>query len=252
VKTLKAHHIPLHVAHPNKVRNFAKATGNFAKTDKLDAKILSDYATVFKPKPKPDDHFISSELQSLKDLQIRKKQLLDDLARERNRLDKNISKDLCKSINRHISWLEKELKTVHEVIDKFIAEHETVKAQVDLITSIPGVGQATASAILTDLPEINTLADKKLVALAGLAPMNRDSGTKNGKRFIAGGRAFIRASLYMATISSIKHNHLIKKFYQKLRAKGKPAKVAIVAAMHKLLLVIKSVINRQSKWVENM
>ena len=123
--------------------------------------------------------------------------------------------------------------------------------QVDLISSIPGVGKATASIILTDLPEINTATDKQLTSLAGLAPMNRDSGSKNGKRYITGGRSVVRTSLYMATVASIKWNYIIKGFYQKLRAKGKPVKVAIVAAMHKLLLIIKSVINRQNKWVEN-
>lgn len=242
--------MPLHVAHANKVRNFAKATGKFAKTDKLDAKILSDYASVLKPKS--DDQFISKELQVLKDLQIRKRQLLTDITKERSRLDKNISMDLIKSIKRHITWLKQELKLVQNGIDSFIAGHEDIKAQVDLITSIPGVGQTTASVVLTDMPELHTISDKQAAALAGLAPMNKDSGTKSGKRFITGGRASVRTSLYMATVASIRSNYLITNFYQRLRAKGKPAKVAIVAAMHKLLLIIKSVINRQSKWVETI
>lgn len=252
VNFLKAQNAPVHVAHANKVRNFAKATGKFAKTDKLDAKILSDYARVFQPKPKPDIHTISEDLQLLKDLQTRRKQLLDNLTKEKNRLDKNINKDLAKSINRHIIWLKRELKTVGQDIDKFIAEHDAVKTQVDLIASIPGVGQITAVVILTDLPEINTVTDKQLSSLTGLAPINRDSGTKSGKRHITGGRANVRTALYMATIASIKFNHLIKEFYQRLRAKGKPAKVAIVAAMHKLLMIIKSIINRQTGWIENM
>lgn len=250
VTTLKACNMPLHVAHANKVRNFAKATGKFAKTDKLDAKILSDYASVLKPKS--DDQFISKELQVLKDLQIRKRQLLTDITKERSRLDKNISMDLIKSIKRHITWLKQELKLVQNGIDSFIAGHEDIKAQVDLITSIPGVGQTTASVVLTDMPELHTISDKQAAALAGLAPMNKDSGTKSGKRFITGGRASVRTSLYMATVASIRSNYLITNFYQRLRAKGKPAKVAIVAAMHKLLLIIKSVINRQSKWVETI
>lgn len=250
VNVLKLHGIPLHVAHANKVKNFARATGRFAKTDKLDAKILSDYAMVFKVKP--NESSISEELSSLKDFQIRRKQLLADLSKEKNRLDKNISKGLIKSINRHIKWLEHELNMLSESIEEFIDEHIDIKERVKLITSIPGVGKTTASIILTDLPEINTISDKQLSCLAGLAPMNRDSGTKNGKRYIKGGRAIVRTSLYMATIALIRCNYLIKEFYQRLRSKGKPAKVAIVAAMHKLLLIIKSVVCRQTKWVDNI
>lgn len=244
VSVLHFQQLPVHVAHANKVRNFAKATGKFAKTDKLDASILSDYAMVFKPKA--DECKINDELKVLKDLQTRRRQLQDDLIKENNRLDKNISPGLIKSIRKHIRWLESAIKSVDKATTKFIEDHDNIKTQIELLTSIPGIGQNTASAILTDLPEINTVDGKQLSALAGVAPMNRDSGTKSGRRYISGGRANIRTVLYMATIASIRCNKLIQTFYKRLRDKGKPAKVAIVAAMHKLLLVIKSVINRQS------
>jgi len=248
VDLLRDQNIPIHVAHANKVRNFAKATGKFAKTDKIDANILSDYAMVFKPKP--NAYVIDKELKALKDLQIRRRHLMDDLIKEQNRLDKNIDKELAKSINRHIKWLKQEIKLVDRKIDAFILEHKDIKAQIDLITSIPGVGQITASAILTNLPEIKSVDNKQLSALIGVAPMNKDSGTKSGKRRIIGGRANVRNSLYMAAVASIRSNHMISKFYKRLRDKGKPAKVAIVAAMHKLLFIIKSVLKRQTVWIE--
>ncbi len=250
VRSLREHNIPIHVAHSNKVRNFARALGKFAKTDKIDASILSEYASKFQPKPQEGE--ISEDLRQLKELQVRRSQLMEEMTRETNRLDKGVSADLSKSINRHVKWLKNEIGLIEKEIKKFIAEHKEIKSQVDLMESIPGVGKITASIILTDLPEIRTLEDKKLSALAGVAPMNRDSGSKKGRRRIIGGRATLRKFLYMATIASIRFNHVIRSFYQRLRKKDKPAKVAIVAAMHKLLFIIKSVLQRQSVWVENL
>lgn len=250
VRYLRTHNIPIHIAHPNKVRNFARAIGRSAKTDKIDAGILSEYALKFQPEPQIYE--ISDELRRLKELQIRRKQLTEEMIRETNRLDKGISSDLNKSINRHVVWIKGEIALIDKEINKFIREHEEIKSQVVLIESIPGVGKITASIILTDLPEIIMLDDKKLSALAGVAPMNRDSGNKKGKRHIIGGRANLRRLLYMATIASIRFNPVVSAFYKRLREKGKPAKVAIVAAMHKLLFIIKAVLKRQSVWVETL
>jgi len=246
VEALRKNQFPIHRAHANKVRNFAKATGKFAKTDKIDARILSNYAKVFNPKP--NNNQLTEEVSQLKDWQLRRNQLIDDLTKERNRLDKNISKSLAQSIKRHVQWLEKELENIAQIIQSHIDCHKGIKEAIDLIISIPGIGSVTACAILTDLPEIYSSTGKQLTALVGVAPMNRDSGTKTGKRYILGGRAHLRKALYMATVACLKWNHLIREFYLKLKKKGKPTKVAIVAAMHKLLLVIKSVITRNSKW----
>lgn len=246
VEALRRNNFPVHIAHANKVRNFAKATGKFAKTDKIDARILSGYAKVFNPKP--TNKQLTEEVGQLKAWQLRRSQLIDDLTREKNRLDKNIDKPLAQSIKRHVQWLEKELERIEQIIHNHVDCHLKIKEAIDLITSIPGIGCVTACAILTDLPEIYSSTGKQLTALVGIAPMNRDSGTKTGKRYIQGGRAPLRKALYMATIACLKWNPFIREFYLTLKKKGKPTKVAIVAAMHKLLLVIKSVITRNSKW----
>lgn len=250
VEFLKNNDLPIHVAHANKVRNFAKAIGKLAKTDKLDAVVIADYAR--RLKPPADTRRTDRDLKRLQGLQLRRRQLLVDLEKEKSRLDKPIDKDLQRSIQRHIDWIKGEIKSLDKNIGKFIKEREAIKKKIDLITSIPGVGRNTAVVILTSLPEIESLENKQLSALVGVAPMNKDSGTKNGKRCIIGGRLYVRNFLYMATIAGIRFNHLVRSFYKRLRDKGKSAKVAIVAAMHKLLFIIKAVLQRQSVWVENL
>lgn len=238
--------LPIHVAHANKVRNFAKAIGKFAKTDKIDAKILNEFARAFKPNP--DKVFLTPELDTLRALLTRRQQLLDERTRENNRLDKPLLEVLKKSIEKHIQWIEKALKEIDKLISDQIKSHDNIDHLVELLSSIPGIGTISAATLLTELPELGHIEDKELSALVGVAPMNRDSGKMTGKRFIKGGRCLVRKTLYMAALSSIRFNPDMKIFYQRLRAKGKVAKVALIAVVRKLLIVLNSVMQRGSPW----
>ncbi|HRA12541.1 MAG TPA: IS110 family transposase [Chitinophagaceae bacterium] len=239
---------PVHVAHPNKIRNFAKATGNFAKTDKIDARILSEFARVFRPSSKAIS--LKPEIESLRALFIRRQQLLEDKIRESNRLDKHILDILRHSIETHVKWLSSQIKEVEKLIDQQIESHEAIKNPILLLSSVPGIGTLTSVALLVGLPELGCIEGKQLAALVGVAPLNQDSGNKKGKRYIKGGRGSIRKSLYMSAIVSIRLNSDMKKFYQRLRAKGKAAKVALTAVIRKLLILLNSVVRRQTPWVD--
>jgi len=243
---LQASSLPIHIVHPNKVRNFAKATGQFAKTDKIDAKVLSEFARVFKPKA--DTVILTPELETLQTLFIRRQQLLDEKIRENNRLDKHLLDALRVSIEKHIVWLQDEIKEVEKLIEQHLALHPSIKGSVTLLESVPGIGTLTAISLLTGLPELGHLEDKKLVALIGVAPLNRDSGKMVGKRYIKGGRSSVRKSLYMAAISSVRFNPDMKIFYKRLRLKGKAAKVALIAVVRKLVILLNHVAHRKTPW----
>lgn len=245
-KILQAADLPVHTAHPNKVRNFAKALGQFAKTDRIDAKILSEFAKVFKPNP--DTDIITPEFEYLKALFLRRQQLLAEKLRESNRLDKDLLVVLRQSIEKHILWLKKELQEIEKLIEKHLKSHDAIKSSVELLTSVPGVGALTAIALLVRLPELGTIEDKKIAALVGVAPLNRDSGKITGKRFIQGGRRSIRSSLYMAAVSSIRFNSDMKAYYQHLRKKGKAAKVALTAVVRKLIILLNKIARRKTPW----
>ncbi len=243
---LRAADLPIHVAHPNKVKNFAKAIGKFAKTDKIDAKILSEFARVFKPNA--DACVLTPELETLQALFLRRQQLLDERTRETNRLDKSLLNVLRESIEKHVKWLKNEIEVVEKLIEEHIELQSMIKKSVALLTSVPGIGTLTAISVLTGLPELGCLEDKKLAALVGVAPLNRDSGKTVGRRFVKGGRNSIRKSLYMAAISSVRCNPDMKVFYQRLRQKGKAAKVALIAVVRKLIILLNHVVRRQTPW----
>jgi len=237
---------PIHVVHAAKVRYFAKACGKFAKTDKIDAKLLSEFASVFKPSP--DSISLTPELGVLRSLLLRRKQLIAEKVRENNRLDKHILAVLRGSIEKHSKWLTKEIDKVEALIRQQVQKHENIKATVKLLTSIPGIGILTAVALLTELPELGQIGSKQLAALVGVAPLNQDSGKKSGKRYTNGGRSAIRRDLYMAAIVSIRCNPDMKAFYKRLRSKGKAAKVAIIAVIRKLLILLNDVAHRKTPW----
>lgn len=243
---LQASNLPVHVVHPNKVRNFAKAIGKFAKTDKIDARILSDFAQVFKPDA--DMVALTPELQSLQALFIRRQQLLNEKIRENNRLDKGLMSVLRDSIEKHIIWLKNEINEVEKLIDQHLKSHGEIQKSVVLLESVPGIGTLTAVSLLVGLPELGSLEDKKLAALIGVAPLNRDSGKMVGKRYIHGGRGSVRSSLYMAALVSVRFNPDMKIFYQRLRAKGKVAKVALIAVVRKLIILLNHVARRKTPW----
>lgn len=242
-------HLPVHVAHANKVRSFAKSKGILAKTDKLDASVLSEYGLLMNVDP--DKVLLTENAEKIRLLLGRREQLMNDRQREKNRLDK-LDKGVIKtSVESHIQWLSDEIKTIDKQVEG-CAQSADVKQKHDLLISIPSVGPLVANYLIGNLPELGLFNHKSIAALVGVAPFNRDSGSFNGKRFIQGGRRELRRILYMSAISSIRFNPDMKVFYKRLRAAGKPAKVALIAVVRKLLSVINSVVKRQTPWQENI
>lgn len=239
-----------HLAHPNHVRNFAKSEGYLAKTDRIDAQVIALYgsksrnAVAEKPLARPS-------VQRLKLLLDRRRQLIDERTREANRLEQIKDIWVKQSTERQIKWLNKELERTEKEISESEKGDIVLKETVSLLTSIPGVGEQTARAIIGYLPELEDCSDKSAAALTGVAPLNKDSGKQRKKRKIKGGRSRLRGVLYMAALTATRYNSLIKVFFERLRRKGKPYKVAITAVMRKLLLIIQSVLKRKTPWVEN-
>lgn len=232
--------VPIHKAHPNKIRNFAKASGIIAKTDKIDAIMIASYAKTFAAKH--NVMIIDKELVQLRSLIERRHQLLKFINQETNRLEIPLNSILSTSIKDHVCLLEKELKKINIIIDQHISENVQIIEKVKLIESIPGVGRETATAILTELPEIKEINPNALKALVGVAPINRDSGNAIKKRSIYAGRSKVRKLLYMAAVSSTRSNRILRAFYLKLKSKGKPSKVALIAVASKILLLIQAIL----------
>ncbi|MCP4628017.1 MAG: IS110 family transposase, partial [bacterium] len=213
--------LPVVVANPRHVRNFAKATGALAKTDQIDARIIAHFANAVRPAQRQlkDEH-----TQLLAALNARRRQIVDMLAAEKNRLH-TAPEANKKNIRQHISWLEKNLKQINKDIQKTIQESPVWRENNDIIQSYKSIGPVSSSTLLSDLPELGTLDRKKIAALVGLAPFNCDSGQYRGRRRIWGGRSHVRRTLFMAARSAVRFNPEIKEFYDKLRVAGKPNKV---------------------------
>jgi transposase len=224
--------LPVSLVNPRQVRSFARATGRLAKTDAIDAQVLAQFAEAVKPpvRPLPDEE--TRELRALVD---RRRQLLEMVKSERNRL-RNASK------REHIRWLKQQIEDLDKDISDLIRSSPIWRAQEDLLRSVPGVGPVLSSILLTHLPELGSLNRGQVAALVGVAPMNRDSGVFRGKRTVWGGRTPIRSALYMAAFTAVRYNPVIKAFYVRLRAAGKPAKVALTACMRKLLIILNSML----------
>lgn len=232
------------VVNPRPIRDFAKALGKLAKTDRIDAEVIA----LFAEKMQPQENLIYNEnQQKLADLNARRRQLVGMITMEKNRLDK-ASPELKKSIQRIIRALEKELQTINEALEKSIQNDADYVQKNTLLKSIKGVGSVVAAGIIADLPELGKVSSKQISALAGLAPYNRDSGMLRGKRTIWGGRATVRCILYMATLVATRHNPQIKSFYERLCNAGKLKKVAITACMHKLLITMNAMIKNGELW----
>jgi transposase len=248
--TLLVAGIPLAVVNPRQVRDFAKATGKLAKTDTIDASVLAFFAEAIQPAA----HAIPDETTVLLDeLVTRRRQLVQMLAAEKNRragllIRRAPNKTVLKNLDKHISWLEKQLAALEGDIKQAIEDSPAWRAKDDLLRGVSGVGRVTAATLLSDVPELGTLNRKKIASLVGLAPFNRDSGALRGRRAIWGGRAAVRAVLYMATVAALRCNPVIKAFYARLRAAGKPPKVAITAAMRKLLVILNAIVRDGTPW----
>lgn len=242
---LAAAQLPLAVVNPRQVRDFARASGRLAKTDALDAAVLAHFAEAIRPEPRP---IPSQEAQALGELVARRRQLIEMMVAERNRRRLLTQRRLITGVDRVLAQLQKELSALEADLDHTIRGTPAWREQEDLLTSVPGVGTATARTLIGELPELGTLDHKKIAALAGLAPFNADSGKKTGERHIAGGRATVRAALYMAALVAARHNPILKALYDRLRCAGKPPKLALTACMRKLLVILNAILRDRTPW----
>jgi transposase len=232
---------------PTQVRRFAQAMGRLAKTDKLDAKLLCDFAERVRPEVRP---VADDELAQLQELVSRRSQLIEMKTAEENRLQQARSAVAKKSIASHIKWLAKRIEDADDDISGLLKKNSRWDAKLALLESVPGVGRVTAASLIALLPELGTIDRKQIAALVGIAPMNRDSGTVEGKRQCWGGRARVRAALYMAALTGIRFNPLLKAKYDQLIAAGKAPKVGIIACAHKLLTILNAMMLNNESWRE--
>jgi transposase len=244
VAALATEGLPVAVVNPRQVREFARATGRLAKTDRIDASILARFAEAIRPAPKP---LPEEEIRALQGILARRRQLVGMLTAENNRLP-TASKPVAKRIAAHIRWLEKELSRTDRDLEEAIKSSPTLGENEALLRSVPGVGPVLARTLLAQVPELGTLTHKRVAALVGVAPLNRDSGTLRGRRSIWGGRAEVRAALYMGALVAARRNPVVREFYERLLAAGKPKKVALVACMRKLLSIVNAVLKHRTPW----
>lgn len=246
VGALGAADLPVAVVNPRQVRAYAQALGHTAKTDAIDADVLADFGAKVQPEPRP---LPNAATQALAALVLRRRQLVEMIGMERQRLEQapptgRITRDL----RTHIRWLERRVADVDDEIGTAIQTSSIWRVHEDLLRSVPGVGPITARTLLAELPELGTLDRRAIAALVGVAPFNCDSGQYRGQRHIWGGRASVRTTLYMAAVSAARHNPTLAPFYRRLRAVGKPAKVALVATMRKLITILNAILKHQTPW----
>jgi len=242
---LALHEIPVSIVNPRQARDFAKATGRLAKTDAIDSRVLAHFAQAIRPKATvlPDE-----QAQELAALMARRRQLIGMLTAEQNRLGSERVPSVQKRLNRHISWLERELGRDDKALETFIKASPLWKAKEDLLRGVPGVGPVLARTLIADLPQIGSLNRKEVAALVGVAPLNSDSGAWRGQRHTWGGRGRVRTALYMGALVATRYNPIIRAFYQGLLARGKPKKVALVACMRKLLTILNAMVKAETEW----
>lgn len=236
--------LPVAVVNPRQVRDFARATGQLAKTDQIDAAVLA----LFAERVRPEVRELADEvLQELDALMTRRRQLLEMITSEHNR-SLTAPRSMQKRIQTHVTWLRRELARVDSDLDEAIQNSPAWRAKENLLRSVPGVGPVLSRTLIAELPELGKLNRREIAALVGIAPLNRDSGCLRGQRTVWGGRASVRAALYMAAVSSTRFNPVIHTFYRRLRDQGKPAKVALVASMRKLLVILNSMLRSGTHW----
>ncbi len=245
VAQLLAAHLPVCVVNPRQVRDFAKATGRLAKTDRLDAQVLALFAEKVEPVQRP---VLDEVAQALADQLARRRQLVEMLTMEKNRLQQHPPKAVRQDLKHHIEWLQRALRASDGGLRQAVEASPAWQAKRDLLAEVKGVGEVTTLTLIGLLPELGTLNRKQVAALVGVAPLNRDSGTLRGRRSVWGGRAEVRAVLYMAALSAIRHNSVIRAFHTRLRAAGKAKKVAIVACMRKLLTILNAMLRDGAHW----
>jgi transposase len=233
------------VVNPRQIRDFARALGKLAKTDAIDAEVIALFAEKVRPEARP---LASQEARALGELVGRRRQIIEMIGMEANRRRQAAVKRLVKKIDRHLAFLEKELTDVDADIDAGVRASPAWREKEDLLTSVPGVGSVTARTLIAELPELGQLDRRKLAALVGVAPLNRDSGTWRGHRMIGGGRTSVRNALYMAALAATRWNPVIRAAYRRLVARGRPKKVALVACLRRLLTILNAVLRDKSPW----
>ena len=245
VSSLVPHRLPVVIINPRQIRDFAKATGKLAKTDAIDAATIARFARDIRPQIRP---FKDEQTQALAALNTRRRQIVDMLVAEKNRLH-SASKANRKSIVDHIGWLEKALSDINKDIDQMIKQSPIWCKNNKILQSYKGVGPVTSATLLCALPELGSLDRKKIAALVGVAPLNCDSGKYRGRRRIMGGRAEVRHTLYMAAVCALRYNPTIKSFYDRLIDAGKPPKLALTACMRKILVTLNAMMKNRSCWI---
>jgi transposase len=244
VAALAAAGLPVAVVNPRQVRDFARAVGQLAKTDVLDAQVLAHFAQVIHPTPRP---LPDAQAQELAALLARRRQLIQMQTAERQRLDTAVLA-VQSHIQRHLAWLQADLSDLDRTLSQQVQASPVWRERENLLRSVPGIGPTTALTLVAELPERGRLDRKALAALVGVAPLSCERGTWRGRRIVWGGRARVRTALYMATLVASRHNPTIAAFYTRLCAAGKPKKVALIACMHKLLTILNAIVRRGVPW----
>ena len=236
--------LPVVVVNPRQVRDFAKASGRLAKTDALDAQVLAQFAEVMRPQPRP---LPDAEARALAALLTRRRQLVELLTAEKNRLLSDAA-PIRTRLRTHSTWLERELQHTNTALAEAIRQSPVWRDKDELLQRVPGVGPVVTSTLLASLPELGILTHKQIAVLVGVAPLNRDSGTLRGRRTVWGGRAQVRAVLYMSALVAARFNPVIRAFYQRLCRAGKAKKMALTACMRKLLVILNAMIKQRTPW----
>ena len=248
VAALAAAGLPVVVVNPRQVRDFARATGQLAKTDRIDADILALFGERVQPAQRPIADEATHELEALL---ARRRQLIEMLQAERNRLGQVFGgkqRLVRKSLRRHITFLERQLNSTNTDLGTTVRASAAWRERDDLFQSVPGIDPIVSCTLVAELPELGKLSRRAIAKLAGVAPLSRDSGTLRGRRFIQGGRATVRTALYMAAVVGARYNPILRAFYKRLVAAGKPKKVALVACMRKLLTILNTMVRTNTRW----
>jgi transposase len=248
VAELAVNHLPVVVINPRQARDFAKAVGLTAKTDRVDAGALARFARDIRPEIRP---LPSEEERFLGELLARRRQLVQLHTQESNRFRQAASAKVRRSISDVLRILKKQISQMDADVDRLIRQSPVWREKEEILKSVPGVGPTTARTLLAELPELGRYGNRQISSLAGLAPRNRDSGKFRGTRSVGGGRGAVRSALYMAALSAIRHNPQIHEFYTRLRNEGKKFKVAITACMHKLLTILNTIVRKKTLWEKN-
>ena len=238
-------HLPVAVVNPRQIRDFARATGRLAKTDALDAQVIALFAERIRPDPRP---LTDADSQALAELVARRRQVVEMIGMETNRLHQVRNPRVQRMLRATLKTLTEQLAELDRDIDNTIKRSPIWRAADDLLTSVPGIGDVTAHTLIADLPELGRLDRRRIAALVGVAPINRDSGQMRGKRTIAGGRSDVRNALYMATLSATRWNPVISKHYRSLVERGRPKKVALIACMRRLLGILNAIVRTKTPW----